>query len=196
MSAVRLEDFGFLSSTDVTDDPDGALQDLKLEQFEKGYSAGWEDAIKAQSENASHATDIFAKSLSDLSFTYQEAVAHMADALVPVLTEMVQKVVPRAAELGLNARLAEHLKDIITRHAGIDIVVICNPFRSAYLSELITGDFSMPVRLQEDDQLGRDCLRIRFGHQEDQLDLSEIVKEIESAVNTVTFQIRERLGNG
>ena len=48
------------------------VADQKLEAFENGFQAGWEDAIAAQSETQSFVSSGLASSLQNASFEYHE----------------------------------------------------------------------------------------------------------------------------
>ena len=69
---------------------------LQLDAFEEGYRAGWDDAIKAQSDDRTRISE-FAQNLQDLSFTYHEAYSHAINAMTPLLEDIVRSVLPKIA---------------------------------------------------------------------------------------------------
>ena len=48
--------------------------------YETGYSAGWDDAVRAETEAHKRISAEFARNLQDLGFTFHEARAHVIPA--------------------------------------------------------------------------------------------------------------------
>ncbi len=78
------------------------LEEEKLQAFERGYGAGWEDASKAEAGDREKLTSDFANNLRELSFTYQEAYGQMVRSLEPLLTRIVSSVLPEIARKSLG----------------------------------------------------------------------------------------------
>ena len=113
--AAFLEDFGAARAggrPSVAVPDEGALEAAKLEGFDGGYRAGWDDAIKAQSDDQSRISSDFAQNLQDLSFTYHEACNQVLNAISPLLEEVVVKLLPAALHQTLGLHLAEQLRAI------------------------------------------------------------------------------------
>lgn len=177
-----LEDFGAaagatLSMTDVK------LEEQKLESFETGYTAGWEDAAKAQADDATRISADFARNLQELSFTYQEAHAQVLDALTPLLEGMVETVLPDLARRTLAPRLVDMVQEKARTLAGstrFEIVVA--PVCRAALEPLLEGVVSPPVSLREEPSLGEGQAYIAAGDTETEIDLDEVLAGIGEAV--------------
>jgi len=177
-----LEDFGAatgatLSMTDVK------LEEQKLESFETGYTAGWEDAAKAQADDATRISADFARNLQELSFTYQEAHAQVLDALTPLLEGMVETVLPDLARRTLAPRLVDMVQEKARTLAGstrFEIVVA--PACRAALEPLLEGVVSPPVTLREEPSLGDGQAYIAAGDTETEIDLDEVLAGIGEAV--------------
>jgi|SRR6056297_113438 len=177
-----LEDFGAatgatLSMTDVK------LEEQKLESFETGYTAGWEDAAKAQADDATRISADFARNLQELSFTYQEAHAQVLDALTPLLEGMVETVLPDLARRTLAPRLVDMVQEKARTLAGstrFEIVVA--PACRAALEPLLEGVVSPPVTLREEPSLGEGQAYIAAGDTETEIDLDEVLAGIGEAV--------------
>ena len=86
MCALRLEVFTMpdapLARTTVVMDV-GALEDLRILAYEQGYTAGWDDAAAAQTDDQSRIKADFARNLQSLGFTFQEARMHVLRAIHP-----------------------------------------------------------------------------------------------------------------
>ena len=96
--AAYLEDFGApLSEVKGYAVSDEVLETERLESFDKGYRAGWDDAIKAKTDEGTQQADAVVQALQDLSFTYHEVHAQLLSNLSPLLDEILQKILPSLA---------------------------------------------------------------------------------------------------
>ena len=96
--ALYLEDFGTpISGQTAAVISVEMLETERLESFDKGYRAGWDDAIKAKSDEGAQFADGVAQSLQDLSFTYHEVHAQILSNLGPLFEEILQKLLPLLA---------------------------------------------------------------------------------------------------
>ena len=87
----------------------GAIEEAKLAAYEQGYKAGWDDAAAAQSEDQTRIRADLARNLQQLSFTYQEARAHILKAVEPLLEEMVNRRLPDTARETLAPLVLERM---------------------------------------------------------------------------------------
>lgn len=180
--AHLLEEFGKTASGETVETSDVSLEETRLAAFDKGYQAGWDDAVKAQSEEARRITADLAQNLQDLRFTYEEAFAAVMQALRPLLTEMAAAVLPRLARESLAPRLAEMLQDLARSEGRRTIEIAAAPADMARLSRLIEGLPDPGATLAEDDTLGAGQLYLRFGETEHEIDLPAVIAGIDAAV--------------
>ena len=111
-----LEDFGETRRGTPVSITELSLEEERLEAFERGYQAGWDDCAKSQMEESRRITADLAQNLQDLSFTYEEAYAAVMQALHPLLEQMIAAVLPRLARDSLVPRLVETVHDIAREH--------------------------------------------------------------------------------
>jgi len=195
MMAAYLEDFG-VDTIVEDDDQDAAEEEQRLAVFEQGYAAGWDDAIAAQARNTQVATEEFAKNLTDLSFTYQEAVQQTSAALVPCLRALAEAVVPDALHAGLVQRIAAQLEDAIEVDGAAEIAVRCSSARHPIFSAGLPKLIDMPVRVIADNALATDEVSIRFETSERHIDLSELSQHICQSIEAFSFQLDRDRSNG
>jgi flagellar assembly protein FliH len=121
-----LEDFGPQTQTDgayvITDD---ALEEARLASFDSGYQAGWDDASAAHAAEQSHISSDFAQNLRALTFTYQDAHRHILEKLKPLLTQMVETILPDVAHDTLGNQVVLEVMKIAAIHSKqrIDLIV-------------------------------------------------------------------------
>jgi flagellar biosynthesis/type III secretory pathway protein FliH len=183
-----LEDFGQLvqSSTAPQASAPGVsevdLEGQKLEAFEKGYRAGWDDAVTAQTDEATRVSSAFGQHLQDLSFTYHEAYGQVMSAVTPLLTEMVETFLPEVVRATLGQHIAEQLQKRAQEIGQLEVEVAVAPSRLEAVAPLLEGGFGFPLRLVPDDTLADDQADIRFGDQERQIDLGDLIASVSEAV--------------
>ena len=82
-----------------------ALEDQRLLSFEQGYSAGWDDAISAQTQGQKQASLALARTLEDASFTYHEALSQFSSSVEPLFTALFERVLPKIMHETVGGRL-------------------------------------------------------------------------------------------
>lgn len=169
---------GQVSITDVS------LEEERLAAFETGYQAGWDDAVKAQTEDARRITADLAQNLQDLRFTYEEAHAAVMQALKPLLTQMTTTVLPGLAQESLGPRLAEMLHDLAHDQGHLNVEIASSPDDAARLAHLLEADPAVEATLAEDDTLGSGQVYLRFGEAEHEIDLGEVLAGIDAAIRS------------
>ena len=77
--------------------PGVALETVRLEAFENGYQAGWEDAKTAFEQSKDALSNAALENLRDVSFTYQEALSAVTAGLEPILHEICNQILPEVS---------------------------------------------------------------------------------------------------
>lgn len=190
--AHLLEDFSSYSDGEPITLTDVLLEEQRLEAFETGYQAGWEDAVKAQSDDSRHISADLAQNIQDLSFTYQEARSAVIESLAPLLTQMVETVLPKLAHQHLPDRVAEVVTALVAEQGKHEAVVQACAKDIPALEDLLSHDPEMDVTLDQDETLTEGQVRIKLGQTERELDLSAVLEGLEHAVsNFFNDEIKE-----
>ncbi|MGR3272717.1 ABC transporter ATP-binding protein [Thalassococcus profundi] len=166
------------------------LEGAKLQSFEEGYKAGWDDAIAAQSADQSRIASDFAQNLQDLSFTYHEAYSHVMNAMTPLLEEMVRSLLPGLAREALGLQIVEQLQDRAREIGSLAVEISVAPQNVAAIAPLLERDFGFPLNLLPNDTLGDGQADIRFGDSESQVDLTGVLSSIDEAVQGFAHETR------
>lgn len=172
------------------------LEGQKLEAFESGFKAGWDDAIKAQTTESAQMSSALSQHLQDLSFTYHEASNQMLDAVSPLLNEMVSVLLPEMARATIGLHIVEKLKEMAKEIGSVEVRIAVSSEHVAVVNELLAEDFSFPVSVVEDDTLASEQADIRFGSTEKQIDLGDLVASVTEAVAGFAHDNRRKLANG
>ena len=167
------------------------LEKARLEGYESGYQAGWDDATRAETEDQSRIGAEFARNLQDLGFTFHEARSHVMHALEPLLTGMVEKVLPRIVSETVGQTIVEELLPLASEAADAPIEVVVCPASRPALEALLSEATSVPFTLQEEDSLAEGQVFLRSGRTEKHLDLTGAVDRIGNAINGL-YELNEK----
>lgn len=189
--AHLLDDFGAYARGTPVSMTDVSLEEQRLEAFEKGYQAGWDDSVKSQLEDSRLITADFAQNLQDLSFTYEEAYAAIMESLRPLLEQMIGAVLPRLSQDSLAPRLIEILHDMAREHGRQKVEIAAAPTDMALLENLTEEMPDLPITLAEDASLSSGQVYLRFGENEQQIDLQDVLQGIDRALSGFFEQNRK-----
>ncbi|MFK7939535.1 MAG: flagellar biosynthesis protein [Roseovarius sp.] len=176
------EDFGSLSRGSPVALTDVSLEELKLDAFEKGYQAGWEDAVKSASDDSRSVSADLAQSLRDLTFTYEEAHAAALSALKPLLDQMVASVLPSIAQNTLGLQVSEQLHDLARSHGLKPIEIVVSPANLAVVEQMINQDAPAQTTVVEEPSLAEGQVLLRMGDHERDIDVTQVLDGIDTAI--------------
>ncbi len=172
------------------------LEGKKLEAFEKGYRAGWDDSVKALSDDRTRISSAFGQHLQDLSFSYHEAYTQVMNAVTPLLDEMVASLLPEMARATLGHHIVEQLQAMSREIGRMEVVIAVAPGKVDAVTPLLEADFGFPIQLMPDDTLSEGQADIRFGQTERQIDLSDLIASVTEAVEGFAHDNRRKMNNG
>lgn len=184
MAALRLEVF---ESSEPVQEPvappaANADQESRLEAYEQGYRAGWEDAAAAHAEDQRRIRVDLARSLQALGFTYQEARSHVLKSLAPLMQDMVGKLLPEMAREALAPTVLETLMPLAEQLADEPVTLVVNASDRKAIEDLLEQATGLPVTIVEEPTLGEGQAFLRLGLQEVHIDLARATAEIAAAV--------------
>ncbi|MHA7850958.1 FliH/SctL family protein [Roseovarius sp.] len=176
------EDFGpYLHGTPVSL-TDISLEEVRLEAFETGYQAGWDDSVAAQKQDSRAVSVQLSQNLQDMSFTYEEARAEVIASLWPLLKQMVETVLPRVAQDRLPDIIAEEIEQMIRDGGDHAVELRAAPADIVALDSLGSDQWPERLKLVEDGGLAGGQVCIRLGEREREIDLNETLRKIDRAV--------------
>ncbi|UOA28805.1 hypothetical protein DSM107133_03563 [Pseudosulfitobacter sp. DSM 107133] len=170
-----------------------ALEDIKLEAFESGYSAGWEDALKAQSDSQTETVNAFVATLQDVSFGYHEARAGLIKAMQPVLSDIINKLLPEVAQAALGAQVVEQLTSMLRKSVNQDIRIEATQTNLEMLEKLVGHVISAPFVCVPNSDLGPNQIILQVGAQENEIDLDQVISGVANAMAGFVQQMKREL---
>lgn len=182
--AHLLDDFSDVSANDFIELSELKLEEERLEAFEKGYQAGWDDSAAAGHTETGDATRRVSQRLDDLSFTYHEAYAGALKALGPVIRQLVDAVLPEVARRAVGPQISTLLQDMIAEHGRQPVILKCAPDDRDGLEHLKADAAALPLDIVVDPVLCPGQVEISFGTvAECELDLNEVIAGVSGALD-------------
>jgi len=168
------------------------IEEQKLQSFEEGYRAGWDDAVKAEAEDSARLNGEFAQNLQDIGFTYHEAVTKLSTALDPILTSMVERVLPRISQGTLSFHIVDQLKEIAEQALGEPIKIVLSPANEEIINSLPSTYLPEQFALKPDVSLADDEVFIQLGILERQIDFEPVIDGVSKATEAFFHEIKEQ----
>ena len=173
--------------------PGDALEEAKLESFEKGYKAGWDDSIAAQADEARQLQQDVGRALQGLTFTYHEARGHLLRALAPLLEQICTRVLPEMAHAALGGLVREALLPLADTTLERPVTLLLNPAARPIVEEALAAAITPPITLVEEASLPPGQLFLRWDEDERRIDVDEAVEAIRTAVSQFFTETEEEL---
>ena len=160
------------------------IEDLKLQAFDSGFQAGWEDAVKAQLETRTHLSAELAASLQTASFEYHEVRATLNASAQSIMEEIVEKILPLAAQASLGAQIRDVVLSTLRTSTDRRIEIAVSQVDEAAVRQVLSSQLQEPFQLVADSTMSPSQAILRLGPQEAEINLDKTVADIASAVTT------------
>lgn len=172
-------------------EPDSLSEQEKLDAFEQGYKAGWDDSSAAQRQDQSRITADLESTLKDLSFTFHEARTHVLQGVEPLVRELVEKVLPTVAQDGLPNMVADRLSTVFAELSDRPVVLSVSPTSRQAVEAALPSDPGFPITIKEEPTLGDGQVFLNLGASEELMDLDNTVRSVQIAIDDF-FDINRR----
>ena len=163
-------------STETGTAKDVKVEEVRLEAYEGGYQAGWDDATEAHGNEKERVLSDLAQRLEDMAFTYQEAHAKIMLALEPMLTQLVTRLLPQMTEKSLQAHLLAQILDLAERSAAQSVELAVSPDTVAPLEALLKDRIDLPFAINAEPSLADGQAYLRVDQSERLIDLDAVTE--------------------
>lgn len=180
--ALRLEDFGDLADP-APEPPPGPSPDW-LAGFAEGREAGAADARARAEEEGAALSAALARTLEDAAWTYAEAREAVLASLGPLLSTLLDRLLPGFAAEALVPRLVEMALAAARTDASRPVAIHVAPARAAAL-RLALASAGAHATVESDPALGPDAARLGHGGRETSLDLAACLASLHEACAAV-----------
>lgn len=158
-----------------------AIEDLKLQSFETGYQAGWDDAIKAQAEDQAKIGAELGQNLQAISFAYHEALTKLTGSMQPVLEQMIHKLLPEMAQNALGAHIVEQVMSLANERISGPVEIVVADANVEKVAMLAGESLTEPFEVVGESSLGEGQAFVRLGEDERLVDLDAVVSGVSEA---------------
>lgn len=190
-AATRMTGAGAADARDPHLDAE-AIEKARLEGYETGYQAGWDDAVRSEAKNQERIGEEFARNLGDLGFTFHEARSHVLRGLEPLFEAVVGSLLPVLAAEALGMTIVEELMSIAAEAGDRPIEIVAASSNMGVLEELIGTVTAVPVRLLEEPTLAEGQVFLRSEKEEKEIDLDDVIERIGAAIRAY-YQLNEKV---
>ncbi len=197
MAALTLEEFSTTVAANSAEPIlETSFEEHRIEAYEQGYKAGWDDAAAAQAEEQSRVSADFARNLQELSFTYHEARSQILNSLKPLFTEMVSKVLPKLAQETLPQSIVDEVLSVASTQTEAEIEIVISPANRPALEQLLEGQTTLDVNIIEEPTMAEGLAYLRFSDSEKQIDLTSVLSGFSQLVEGFFAQQEKVAING
>lgn len=195
--AHLLEDFGVSTVVEPVESvSEEVMEEAKLASFEKGYTAGWDDAIDAKDKETNRISAALSGSLEDLSFTYREAQTQLIESLDPMFKVLTSVILPDSMAATFGHHIIDHLNDMARDQIGEPMEIVVAAGEGNAVRALLGEEFTVDVRVREDAALAAGQAQLRVGISERELDSGALIDTIRSSIDAFTYQFKEESNYG
>ncbi len=193
-----LEDFSVIDSASeplqlMSED---GLEDLRLASFEQGYTAGWEDAVRAQAEDQTRITGALGRNLEDMAFTYQEALMQMMAAAEPVFRGLVETVLPEALMQSVGEQIVQQCCEMAGGQAEQPVSLLVPPGAEQAIRPALERGLSVQVDIVESDEMGPGQVCLKVGGREREVDCGRLLAQLRGAVDAFFHDTTKATSHG
>lgn len=160
------------------------LEEQKLEAFENGYQAGWDDAVNAQVTSHTRISSDFEKNLQEMSFSFHEARASLTKSLQPLFSDIVDTLLPSIARKSIGGHVVTQLTEMSKKQLDQSIEITVSPSSIEAIEMLVENTIQEPFIIVGDANLGEGQVYLRVGSEERKIDLDEVVEAVGAALTT------------
>lgn len=180
---LQLEDFSSVEQISQGNSNPGALKAVEKQGFDKGYHAGWEDAVKEARSSDQKARADGAAALQQIDFTYFEARQHIMNSFKPLLEAVMGAILPAAAQHALTPLVHEELEKLAAEFQD-PVEIYCAPETAPFISEQIQVHAKSPVKVEAEETLTASQIQMRFSGGMTSVDMDAAVSRIQKAMES------------
>lgn len=158
------------------------VEDIRLQSYESGYSAGWEDAVSAAADEKGALSAEVANNLQRLSFSYHEARTQLLRSIRPILAQIISRFLPELARSTLAPIVLDRLAPLVEDAAEAKVVLMLHPSVRESVEALLSQGAGFDLSIVEEPTLGPGQVYLRFQEAEECIDVDAALSEVASVV--------------
>ncbi len=172
------------------------IEAARQEGYSQGYASGWQAATAAADEDQARIRADLAARLQELGFTYQEARAHVMKGVLPLLRELVEKILPAVMVDALGHAILQELAPLAEAAADLPVEIAVAPEDAERLRDFLGEETPVPLAIEADPALGSGQADLRLGRTERLIDLAGVLARVTTALGAVAELNERTLAHG
>lgn len=174
---------------------EAAFETAKLEAYERGYSAGWEDCAAGHHQNMLQFRAELATALNEYAFSACEARHAVLASLRPVFDALMATFVPALAQVAVVERAKEVLSSLSQRATEPGVTIFAHPELVPFLEEEALNQTALRVFVQEDQGMSPGQIRFCRGQGETHVDIDEVRRQVALALEELKAGLQKDAAN-
>ncbi|MFK7744704.1 MAG: ABC transporter ATP-binding protein [Roseobacter sp.] len=194
----RYRNFGgaTASKNKSSDSSEEVAEEQKLQAFEAGYQAGWDDSTKAQSDEKDRVSAELSQNLLDMSFTYHEALSKLTGSLEPIMQQILDKLLPETVRAALSAHIMEQINELMKQQNQRPIEIVVHHDNVETVRAITEGQLKEPFVVVGEVSLGAGQAFVRVGEVERQVDLDAVIANVSKAMTAFFYEAGQEKQDG
>lgn len=154
---------------------------LKQEAFDSGYKDGWNDAFAEARTEESKARTAIAASLQEMGFTYFEARQHIMGSFKPLITSMVEAVLPQVSQAALVPLIQQEMEKL-AQMVEPPIQILCAAANEQELRAMVEECSTVPFEVQVEPTLLPSQVQLQFADGFSAIDTEATIARIKQTI--------------
>lgn len=179
---LQLEDFAAPPAFAPDPEPTVDTSAERKDAFDSGYKDGWSDAFEEARTEDSKARSAIASALQELGFTYFEARQHIMGSFQPLVTSMVEAVLPQVSRSSL-VPLVQQEMEALSQLVEPPIHILCAPSNENELRTIAESATSLPIEIVVEPTLLPSQVQLHFADGFSAIDTGATLSRIQAAVD-------------
>lgn len=194
MGALSLENFEDVISGSAAAEAQQDAADpeiVRIGGFEKGYQAGWDDALQSEETASQRLDEELGRNLEELSFSFFEAQRHVSLSLEPLVRTMVEKVLPELLKDHFGLIVSEMVEPLVAETANLNAELVCAPSDLDTIGAALAKHTALPLTITAEPSFARHQVRLQLGHEVHEMDGDKLVADIRASVDAYFSQLQD-----
>jgi len=179
---LQLEDFAAPQAVMPEPPVEIDTSEIKKEAFDAGYKDGWADAFEETRTEDGKARSAIASALQELGFTYFEARQHIMASFQPLITAMLEAVLPRASRAAL-VPLVQQEMEALAEMVEPPIHLRCSESNAQELREMVAASTSLPIEVVVEPTLLPTQVQLHFADGFSAIDTNATMSRIQTSID-------------
>ncbi len=194
MGVLSLENFEDVADLKQDLAPDTGTADPELQRvsgYEKGYQAGWDDAVQSSRDCEERLDEELGRNLEELSFSFFEAQRHVCLSLEALIRTLTEKVLPMLLRETFGQMVTELIEPLIEETANLTVELVCAQSDLEIVRSTVADHKELPFTVRVEPSFAKHQVRLQLGHEVREIDGEQLLSDLRTAIDSHLSQLQE-----